>query len=375
MKEKYRILRGIDKWLGSILLFLLGLVWFRKRPVPSEIRSIAMMKTDGIGDLVLVTAAARDLRVAFPGARLILLCGPFNYPLASILKCFDTLICLSLSNPLPALLALRRLKPDVCVDFGEWSRIEALMTFFSRARWTVGFNTPRQYRHFACDLALPHRHDQHEMDNFKSLIRPLGVQPSLRPALDLKDGCRPSDQAQALVQQGPYAVLHLWSGSYGTSALKEWPADRWRAVARYLSGQGLALVLTGGRADWDKSQAFMASCDWPGARCHNIAGLDFASLLNVLAHARLVISVDTGTMHLAAALDAPVISLHGPTSSKRWGPIGRNVIALDSPLPGCGYMNWGADCNRQQAKLKCMEAIAVEDVLAGVDRMLKPPGP
>jgi heptosyltransferase I len=75
----------------------------------------------------------------------------------------------------------------------------------------------------------------------------------------------------------------------------------------------------------------------------------------------MVVSVDTGIMHLAAALGVPVIGLHGPTSSKRWGPIGRNADAIDSPDPGAGYLYLGFEV--PAVPPPCMEAISYETVL------------
>lgn len=80
----------------------------------------------------------------------------------------------------------------------------------------------------------------------------------------------------------------------------------------------------------------------------------------ILAHARLVVSVDTGVMHMAAALGAPLVALHGPTPSRRWGPIGENAMAIDSPLTGSGYLHLGWEAPRA---LRCMESIPYKLVL------------
>jgi len=65
-------------------------------------------------------------------------------------------------------------------------------------------------------------------------------------------------------------------------------------------------------------------------------------------------------MHLAAALDVPVIGLHGPTSARRWGPIGRRAVAVSAPGADCGYLNLGFE---YPARCDCMSRIAVDRVL------------
>src|SRR4030067_2955272 len=63
----------------------------------------------------------------------------------------------------------------------------------------------------------------------------------------------------------------------------------------------------------------------------------------VLKSPVLLVTVNTGIMHVGAALGVPLVALHGPTSSKRWGAYMKNgcQIAIESPIPGCGYLNLG----------------------------------
>ena len=84
----------------------------------------------------------------------------------------------------------------------------------------------------------------------------------------------------------------------------------------------------------------------------------------MLARARAVVSVNTGVMHLAAAAGAPTIALNGPTSATRWGPVGANVVSVDSELPGCGYLNLGFEYDGQRTD--CMLGISVDRVAAAV---------
>lgn len=371
VKDHYRFVRLADKWLGSAALFALGLIGGRRRSVPAEIHTVILMKFDGIGDVVLVTGVARDLRAALPGVRLVLVCGPFNHPMASLLADFDELICLSLTRPWRSALAMRRQRAAVCIDLGEWSRVEALLTFFSGARWTIGFRTPGQYRHFAYDECRPLRFDQHELDNYRSLIQPLGIKTGSLPRIELTEQARRAPPAFAPAT--PFAVMHLWSGSAKWARLKEWPFARWQELARWLNARGFMVYLTGGGIDRNRAEEFLKTCQWPQRRLESVAGLDFIGLVRLLEKAALVVSIDTSITHIAGALGVKVLSLHGPSSSKRWGPLGPRAAAIDSPRPGCGYMNWGADSDRKRAQLKCMEAISCQAVLARVAELLNSP--
>lgn len=367
-KDNYSLVRLADRWVGSAMLFALGLIFFRRRPLPENIRTVILVKFDGIGDLVLVTGVARDLRAALPGIRIVLVCGPFNYPMASLLSVFDELVCLSLTNPWKSVRELRRKQADICIDLGEWTRGEALLTFFSGAHWTIGFRTRGQHRHYAYDECLPLRFDQHELDNYRSLLQGIGIKTGHNPLIELTEQAR--NMPAAFEPFKPFAILHLWSGSATWARLKEWPFARWRELARWLNNKGFMVYLTGGIGDQHRAEEFIATCRWENRRIENVAGLDFITLIRLIENASVVISIDTSITHIAGAAGINVLSLHGPSSSKRWGPIGPRAGAIDSSIPGCGYMNWGADSNRQKAQLRCMEAIGLQDVIAKVDAML-----
>jgi len=200
-------------------------------------------------------------------------------------------------------------------------------------------------------------------------LQPLGAAADNMPKVELIEGV--AEPNAALMREGRYAVLHLWCGAAKWARLREWPIDRWRDVARWLNEKGILVLLTGGREDGPKSENFISQCAWPDMRVKNIGGLSFRELIPALSGSLLTVSVDTCMTHLSAALDIPTLSLHGPSSSSRWGPVGRRAESIDSALPGCGYMNWGADSDRKRAKLKCMEAISSDEVITKMGTMLE----
>ncbi|MBN1269080.1 MAG: glycosyltransferase family 9 protein [Kiritimatiellae bacterium] len=370
-KDNYRFRRLVDKTLGSVLLFCLGIVpRLRRRSRPAGVWRVALIKADGIGDVVLLTSVVQDLRAAWPGVHITLICGPFNYPFARILSCFDEVHCMVLTNPVRTILAMRRMKLDLCIDLGEWSRVEALIAFFCGARFTIGFDSPGQFRHYAHDLTSPHRRDQHEMDNYRELVRALGV-PTTHPArIELAPDQEIPDEEKRRIAPPPYAVLQMWCGSATYARLKEWPPDRWAEVIRWLTERGCAVHLSGGRADTPRAQEFIARHTRPEWGVRDATALSFPGLIHLVRHAAVVISIDTCTTHIGGALGAPILGLHGPSSSKRWGALGPKARSLDTPVPGCGYMNWGADSTPEKAKLKCMEGITTEAVIAQLKEML-----
>ena len=165
----------------------------------------------------------------------------------------------------------------------------------------------------------------------------------------------------------PYAVFHLWPTGVH-SDLKEWPADLWRALARALAERGYSIALSGAPGDAPRAREFVAGTPDLDGRLLDLAGkYDLRELLDVLSGSRCVVSVNTGVMHLAAAVGAPTVALNGPTSERRWGPIGERVVSVNSSLPECGYLNFGWEYRGERTD--CMQGISVDAVLEAVDRV------
>jgi heptosyltransferase III len=348
-----RALRALDR-SGSALLWAGGLVR-RNQPLPSSIRRIGLLKTNAIGDTVLLSAVVRDLAAARLDAEVVLFVGPVNAAVAELIEGVPRLV-LPLTSPARAIRLLRRQRLDVLLDFGAWPRINAIYAALSGARFTAGFETAGQARHYCFDATVRHSDEVHELENFRRLVHVIGVESTSEPLL------RPT--ASADVPSAPYVVFHLWPGGL-LSERKEWPEESWRELARRFIHNGHVVVLTGSPDDRARTEAFVASCNGLGGSIVNGAGrYGFPELVDLLAGARCTVSVNTGVMHLAAATGAPTVGLNGPTAERRWGPVGPRARSVNSSLPGCGYLDLGFEYDR--GRPDCMLGISVDDVEATV---------
>ena len=324
---------------------------------------MGLLKTAAIGDTTLLSAVVRDI-AATPSVELVLFVGRDNAGVAELIEGPRSVVTLPVTRPWAGARLLRRHQLDLLIDCGAWPRVDAVLTALSGARTTAGFRTAGQGRHFAYDVAVQHRGDLHELENYRRLVAAAGFRTRHAPALRVPPLAHPD-----WLPPQPYAVCHLWPGGTG-SVHREWPLDRWRALIERIVADGTNVVLTGGLSDVHRAREAHASLAHLGARVVNAAGaLSLVSLAGVLRRSRLVVSVNTGVMHVAAVLGAPTISLDGPTDSARWGPVGARARSVRSSLPGCGYLDLGWEYDGQRTD--CMQGIAVEDVLQAATELLR----
>jgi heptosyltransferase I len=355
-----RTLRIADRVVGIPAILAVG-AWRRvrrrhARPVPLRPRVIGLLKASGIGDAVVLSGVIADLRVHFPAATIVLFSGENNYAFARLLDGLDDVVRLPVRRPHEALRLMRARRPDVVIDFGMWPRLEALLAVLSGATWVAGVRTPGQHRHFAYDAVVEHSSD-HEIVNYRNLAATLGVRSTSLPGL--RAG---SQEARPLAQR--YTVLHLWPGG-ANAAERAWPGERWFDLAQTLDRRGYAVVLSGGPADVEKTLALVEDWKARSLDTRSIAGLRAEETIVWLRHASGVVSVNTGLMHVAAAVGTPTVALNGPTSSRRWGPLGAHTRCVSSPLVPDGYLNLGWE--RDDRYRTCMDAITQQAVMAAWD--------
>ena len=346
-------LRTLDRTVVRSLLRAVGAVK-RRRPLPSRLHRIGLMKSTGIGDMILTTAVARDVMAAHPDAEVVVFAGADNADVARLVPGVR-IAQLATARPWAAIPRLRAERLDAIVDFGQWTRLEALYAALSGASWKAGFDTPGQRRHYAYDATVPH-----SANHVGDVELPRADLDARRHLRRRSPRSAPPARARSLPVDGPFVVFHLWPGGF-RSELREWPAESWRSLADRFTKDGFTIVLTGGPADVERTDAFIESSGDLAKHLKSVAGrYRLNELVDLIGSASCVVSVNTGLMHLAAAAGVPTVGLNGPTSAKRWGPIGPNAVCIDSDLPGCGYLNLGFEYDGRRTD--CMRGISVDRV-------------
>jgi len=352
-----RLAKMADFYIGVPLVALVGglrRLFQGRRPLPGKIRRIAILQTAAIGDTILMSSVWRDLQAAFPVARLTVFVGESNLDIARLLFGAGNVCLLPVKRPVESLRICRRESADVVLDFGPWPRWNAILALAMRARWRVGFYTKGQYRHYGYDAAVLHSGEVHEVANHRALVARLGIATIHAPALpeEVFAGAGRFDAKRV--------ILHAWSGGF-QGHYRQWPTDRWVDLARRLTAAGYEIELSGGPSDWEKSKALKQQMAGAGVTVRDQTGkFDLLQMARHLRTSYAVISVNTGIMHLAAVAGVLTIGLHGPSRARRWGAVGPRAYNIESPCPGCGFLDLGFEYPKSVPP--CMEAISVDRV-------------
>ena len=287
-----------------------------------------------IGDLALTTPALHTLKTA--GAHVTLVVAEGSAGLLPMMDdCADETLVYHTRGGRNRQLwkQVWRTPFDACVDFTGRDR-SALLTLAARAPLRVTADALLRsggWRRLCYNaVAKSSVRARHTVDHYLDYLAPLpwpiattsdAYQPVLRvPTEAVAQGVQ-TLAAHGIGADDPFVVIHPGSAR----AEKFWVPERWAEVIDFCRREsGARCVLTGGQHDLDEQAHLAAVRAALGTRpqaCIDLAGqLDLATLCAVLARARLVVGVDSGPMHLAAAFGRPQIVLFGPTNPFHWRP-------------------------------------------------------
>ncbi|CAN1503811.1 RfaF ADP-heptose,LPS heptosyltransferase [Burkholderiaceae bacterium] len=394
------LLRRLDQWVGIPLLYLIALFRPKKdlfgaqfhTPLSTDpsnrltdevnIKRIGVCVFAAIGDALLASAILADIKQfrnqiqAKTGEQIsvTIFSTPANAEVFKLINNFDRIVFIPITSPWHALQTMRQsitqFPVDVLIDTSQWSKIGAILCALSGAKVTIGFNTPGQYRHFAYDVLVPHSRAVHEIDNFRALLQPLNIPTGAMPELNLIS----IDQVPQPPITKPYIVLHPWAS--GTKfAMREWPINSWLELGKRILSAGYAVVITGGANDQQRAAELAQKLQSNFANSPIApAVISVAGAANLLETARFiyqaeaVVSINTGTMHLAAILGRPLVALHGPTNPARWGPLasGTLIPAILGPgiNEGGAYLHLGSEYPKNPLYL--MDQISPDAVIGAL---------
>ncbi|MEN9572223.1 MAG: ADP-heptose:LPS heptosyl transferase [Verrucomicrobiota bacterium] len=261
--------------------------------------------------------------------------------------------------------ALRAARYDWVIDLQGLAR-SAAFAWLADGAFTIGLELEREGAHLAYDLAVPRPRDKpHAVDWYLAVARALGI-----PVHDRYEWLPPRPAIAALAEAKWPANGSRWLGINPGARWdnKRWPAEHFAALVRQLAARdaNFRFALFGGPGDWQLTETIRRAVP---DRCVNFAGrTTLPELIELLRRCELLVTNDTGPMHLAAALRRPVVSLFGPTRPDQTGPYEQEHFALRHPLP-C------APCLKSRchwvAPLDCLRAISGTSVADEVTRRLE----
>jgi heptosyltransferase-2 len=349
---------------------------------PEETRKLLIRGTNWVGDAVMSVPAMRAIRKIYSQARIYLLIRPWVRDVYAAVDFIDEIVVYDKENlhrgwggKLDLIMTLRRQRFDAAI---------LLQNAFEAAfiAWSAGIPCRIGYARDGRGILLTHSakidpavHKKHQAYYYLGILSAVGLLPerpweqdiySLRADIGICEADRISAK-NLLEQQGiepGQQIVGLNPGAAFGGA-KRWLADRYAAVGDALvRNQGVRIVIFGSSADRDIAEQVAASMI---SKPIVLAGkTSLGQLMALLKECRLLITNDSGPMHLAAALGVPQLAIFGSTNEQATGPLSDRAEVIKNPVH-C------SPCLLRECPTDfcCMSGIGADRVLEAAEAKLK----
>jgi lipopolysaccharide heptosyltransferase I len=326
-----------------------------------------IVRLGALGDIIHAVPAAAALRRAYPDARIDWLVEARHRPAVDLVTVVDRAIELERSSPAGWTDVTRRLRQTAYVAAIDLQGLlkSAILSRASGARRVIGFSI----WHLREKTARPF---YTETDGRARLEADHVIRKNLRllSALGVVD--ERVEFPLAVVDSPALPSVRALAGGDGRFALinpaaawpnKRWPAERFGEIAAFIKDvRGLPSFVLWGPGEQGLAGAVV---DASGGAARMAPRTGIADVLALCRAASLMVSGDTGPLHIAAAAGTPVVAIFGPTDPHRNGPWSLEDVSV-SRFGACGC-HYERRCHRKEW---CLDSLGVAEVSAAVQRRL-----
>jgi lipopolysaccharide heptosyltransferase II len=336
---------------------------------------ILIVAPSWIGDTLLAQPLLRRLHEKFGRARIDALAPPWCGPLLARIPEINEVIASPFAHGELKLRARWKLARELAKRHYNHAIVlpnsfkSALIPFFADIPLRAGYAGEFRYGL----LNLVHKLDRSKLPLMAERYAQLAEKPGAplpRPLLPVQLQVDPINTARTTARLGldrsrPVAVF-CPGAEYGPA--KRWPARHFATLARELAERNYAIWLIGSDKERDLGEEISAQS---AGVCANLCGkTDLASAIDLISCARLVVSNDSGLMHIAAALSKPLIALYGSSSPAHTPPLSlatrpglARIVKIDIACSPC----FAREC--PLGHFKCMNDLLPVKVLAEIDAL------
>jgi ADP-heptose:LPS heptosyltransferase len=375
MDIKHQII--IDKFIAKPIAYLLnflvrivGQLTSINHDLDRDFKSIAICKFKGMGSILQATPMIEAIRIKYPSAQIIFVSTISNQKILEKIPAIDTIVTINessfttfLISNLKALFQLIKIRPDVYIDLEIYSDYSTLFTLSTLSKNRIGFYLRSSSFRMGIYTHMMFFNPRVPISNvYLQIALLLGCDSENSKLLSLKDklldGSKPKRE---------YIVINPNASDLRLE--RKWGKDNFiQLIDSMLNNYPeFDILLVGSKMEEVYTSEISTSFTSP--RIINTAGkTSIDELIEIIANARLMISNDTGPMHIAFCTDTPIICLFGPCSPDQYG-MNKNahVIYKNAYCSPCVHDFEIPPCKGDNI---CMKLISTDDVYQKVGQLL-----
>lgn len=368
-----KLQRAIDKSLG-VICFGLGVISKIFPNFSLKADKILVIKLWAMGESILTLPMIKELRKAYPSAKISVLCRERNKDVYTLNKDIDEIILFEPKNIFGVIKLLKRF--DLVIDCEPYLKVSALASFYLGKR-RIGFS--HGTRAWMYTDKIEYNDQQHVVDTYLDFLKVLGMQKKVDALVKLEYSSEDKAKVTELLDPAlkeKKLLVGFCPGAAESTRERMWPEDNFAELAdKIIKDYDANILLIGSKSEAELAESIKRKVK-NSDKVINLAGKTGPKkeLFALIELCDLFISNDTGPMHVAAAQGVKTIGLFGPNLPTRFAPYGKDNISIYHKLncSPCINVHMGKipDCNNE-IKGECMKKISINDVMEAVKKCLK----
>lgn len=376
-------MRLLNKYVGTLACFISYLAQtFKHKSKYVYPKKILITKFWGIGSIILASPTIRAVREKFPNAKIIFLTLDKNKGLYEDSGLFDEILYFKLdsipsvfSNFLITVLKLRKQKIDLAIDLDVFAMFTTLLFSLSNIKYKIGHTIGKRGKELLYEKNAVYNNKQHISDSFFDLARLLGIKnkPSIvKIPVSESDKKYVNDllKKEGIKKNDKIVGMNVNASDFGTA--RRWPYKNFAETAdRIIQAYKLPVIFIGAGSDKELVRKTIESMK--NKEAINLSGkTTIKQLACLIQKFKLLITNDSGPMHMAVAMGTPVIAFFGPETPLIYGPLGEKHTVFYKHLPCSPCLNvYNAKKISCKDDARCIVSITVDEVMDKVKRYIK----
>lgn len=369
-------MKFIDEYFGRVIVFIISgfnkLSGVKKNQNTGKNKNILLIKFWGIGSIILTSPAVKKIKAAYPESKIFFLTLKSNYDICRELKLSDEIITIDISGPaafisdlINRIKLLKKTGFDVVFDFEFYTYFSAVIVFLLKCGRSFGFDNLKNNRKILFTDTILFNDHVHTKDNFLQLVNAdeticaVNVAQSEFP--DLKT-----------IHDDHNGIMKI-AVNVNASRLayeRRLPGKNYVEIIDHITEKFRCKVLLTGSND---------ETSYVNVIYRMISDKDFVEdmsgktsvneLITLISASCCLITNDSGPLHIASALNIPVIAFFGPETPVRYGPLSsKNMVFYKSlECSPCMSISNSKTVNCIYDSPKCMEQFEMKEVIRKID--------
>lgn len=376
-------IKFIDKYLGTILCVILGFFTKRKHIETTELQSIGFIQLWGIGESITTLPTIKAAKEKFPKAKITVFCTTRVKSVFDDQPFVDNIEIISL-NPFSILgyLFTYRRTYDLVIDFEEYLNISSLIAF-SLGKQRIGYGNQKRSKLY--HWKIPYNDRQHVAQTHMDLLQGIGIKKTvqgLEPVTVSPESKKAVEHILHAKGMYQHKLIGIAPGAAESSKSRMWPLTRFASLAQWILEHYDAPLALIGNAQEKKicEELITLITEDQRKKIINLAGTtNIQEAYALIQRLDLLVSNDSGPMHIGACLGVKTIGLFGPNLPKRFEGLGKHSINIykgesckyspcinvhKGQVPEC---LWG---KQHKNYIMCMKNIEAKDVELAVVQLM-----